>query len=119
MVDDYGGLQGLVHYGTPRPLHWVGLLGARRKFFDLHQANASTMALAALTRIGQLYHTEQQGKVLSIEARQQLRVEQSQPCLENVSLNVKRVYIWAHVNQEKAKKQRLLKPPFLSVPAAE
>jgi transposase len=66
---------------------------ARRKFFDLHQANASTMALAALTRIGQLYHTEQQGKVLSIEARQQLRVEQSQPCLENVSLNVKRVYI--------------------------
>src|SRR5450631_93948 len=35
----------------------------------------------ALTRIGQLYHIEQQGKALSIDARQQLRVEQSQPAL--------------------------------------
>jgi len=34
-----------------------------------------------LTRIGQLYHIELQGKALSIEARLQLRVEQSQPTL--------------------------------------
>ena len=39
------------------------------------------MALEALTRIGQLYHIEQQSKALSIDARQQLRVEQSQPTL--------------------------------------
>jgi hypothetical protein len=39
------------------------------------------MALEALTRIGQLYHIEQRGKALSIGARQQLRVEQSQPVL--------------------------------------
>jgi hypothetical protein len=40
------------------------------------------MALEALTRIGQLYTIEQQGEALSIEARQQLRVEQSQPVLK-------------------------------------
>ena len=39
------------------------------------------MALEALTRISKLYHIEQQGKALSIEARQQLRIEQSQPAL--------------------------------------
>ena len=37
------------------------------------------MALEALTRIGQLYHSEQNGKALSIDARQQLRMEQIQP----------------------------------------
>lgn len=37
------------------------------------------MALEALTRIGQLYAIEQQGKARCIEARQQLRAEQSQP----------------------------------------
>ena len=57
------------------------MLDACRKFFDLHQANAGRMALEALTRIGQLYHIEQQGKALSIEARLQLLVEQSQPTL--------------------------------------
>ena len=40
------------------------------------------MALEALTRIGQLYRIEQQGKALSIDARQQLRLEQSQPALK-------------------------------------
>jgi hypothetical protein len=39
------------------------------------------MALEALTRIGQLYHIEQQGIALSIEARLQLRIEQSHPVL--------------------------------------
>jgi len=37
--------------------------------------------LEALMRIGQLYHIEQQGKALSIDPRQQLRVEKSQPSL--------------------------------------
>jgi hypothetical protein len=40
------------------------------------------MALEVLTRIGQLYQIEQQGKALNIDARQQLRVEQSQPVLK-------------------------------------
>jgi len=40
---------------------------ARRKFFDLHQANVSTMAWEALQRISLLYAIEAEGKSLSIE----------------------------------------------------
>jgi hypothetical protein len=82
MVDDYGGYKAL--FATARQESCIELgcwAHARRKFFELHQANASSMALEALTRIGQLYPIEQQGKALSIDARQQLRVEQSQPAL--------------------------------------
>ena len=84
MVDDYGGYKAL--FSTARqeasPCIELGCwTHARRKFFDLHQANASPMALEALTRIGQLYLIEQQGKALSIDARQQLRAERSQPAL--------------------------------------
>jgi hypothetical protein len=84
MVDDYGGYKALfiaVRQAAPPCIELGCWAHARRKFFDLHQANQSPMALEALTRIGQLYHIEQQGKALSIEARLQLRVEQSQPAL--------------------------------------
>ena len=82
MVDAYGGYKALFAMAHQEPCIELGCWAhARRKFFDLHQANASSMALEALTRIGRLYHIEQQGKALSIEARQQLRVEQSQPAL--------------------------------------
>jgi transposase len=82
MVDDYGGYKALFTEARQEPCIELGCWAhARRKFFDLHQANASSMALEALTRIGQLYHIEQQGKALSIDARQQLRLEQSQPAL--------------------------------------
>lgn len=85
LVDDYGGYKAL--FSTARqeasPCIELGCWAhARRKFFDLHQANASSMALEALTRIGQLYAIEQQGKALDIEARQQLRAEQSRPVLD-------------------------------------
>jgi transposase len=82
MVDDYGGYKALFTAARQDPCIELGCWAhARRKFFDLHQANASPMALEALTRIGQLYHIEQQGKALSSEARLKLRVEQSQPAL--------------------------------------
>ena len=57
---------------------------ARRKFFDLHQANASTVAFEALQRIGELYVIEAEGKELSAEARQQLRAEKSLPILQSL-----------------------------------
>ncbi|MFZ2168114.1 MAG: IS66 family transposase [Methylococcaceae bacterium] len=82
MVDDYGGYKALFIATRQKPCIELGCWAhARRKFFDLHQANESPMALEALTRIGKLYHIEQQGITLSIEARQQLRAEQSQPVL--------------------------------------
>jgi transposase len=84
MVDDYGGYKALfiaARQAAPPCIELGCWAHARRKFFDLHQANASSMALEALTRIGQLYDIEQQGMELSIEARLQLRVAQSQPAL--------------------------------------
>jgi transposase len=82
MVDDYGGYKALFIATRQEPCIELGCWAhVRRKFFDLHQANASSMALEALTRIGQLYHIEQQGKALSIEVRLQLRAEKSQPAL--------------------------------------
>jgi hypothetical protein len=84
VVDDYGGYKALFSSARQQASPCIELscwAHARRKFFDLHQANASPMALEALTRIGQLYPIEQQGIALSIEARQQLRAEQSQPAL--------------------------------------
>jgi len=82
LVDDYGGYKALYTTARQSPCVELGCWAhARRKFFDLHQANESPMALEALTRIGHLYHIEQQGKTLSSDARQQLRVEQSQPAL--------------------------------------
>ena len=85
MVDDYGGYKALFIAIRQEPCLELGCWAhARRKFFDLHQANASPMALEALTRIGQLYFIEQQGKALSFDARLQLRAEQSQPALNTL-----------------------------------
>jgi transposase len=82
MVDDYGGYKALFTAARQDPCIELGCWAhARRKFYDLYQANESSMALAALTRIGHLYSIEQQGQALSSVARQQLRVEQSQPAL--------------------------------------
>jgi transposase len=57
MVDDYGGYKALFTEARQGPCIELGCWAhVRRKFFDLHQANESPMALEALTRIGQLYH---------------------------------------------------------------
>jgi len=82
LVDDYGGYKALFSADRKTALPCIELgcwAHARRKFFDLAQANQSPMALEALQRIGKLYDIEQAGKTLSHEARQQLRAEQAQP----------------------------------------
>ena len=58
---------------------------SRRKFFDLHNANASAVALEALTRIAKLYEIEQQGKALSISERKHLRALKSKPALTDLA----------------------------------
>lgn len=81
LVDDYGGYKPLFSR-TASPCIELGCWAhARRKFFDLHKANASPMAFEALQRISTLYAIEAEGKHLSAEARQQLRVEKSLPLL--------------------------------------
>jgi transposase len=83
MVDGYVGYKALFSTnGQPVACVELACLAhARRKFFDLHQANNSPMALEALRRIGKLYAIEEQARGLGIEARLQLRTEKSQPAL--------------------------------------
>ena len=89
MVDDFSG------YG-PRPLpsgrkalfsQGVTELGclahARRKFFDLHAASGSPIALEALNRIAALYAIEAQGKDMDVAARTQLRQDEALPLLQS------------------------------------
>ena len=55
LVDDYGGYKALFSAARQEASPCIELgcwAHARRKFFDLHQANESPMALEALTRIG-------------------------------------------------------------------
>ena len=82
LVDDYGGYKPL--FSRPAlPCIELGCWAhARRKFFDLHKANASPMAYEALQHIGVLYTIEAEGKHMSSEARQQLRAEKSLPALD-------------------------------------
>ena len=83
VVDDYAGYKSLFPLaGNCTELGcWAH---ARRKFFDLHQANASTVAFEALQRIGKLYAVEDEGKHLTIETRQILRAEKSLPILQSL-----------------------------------
>lgn len=84
MVDDYVGYKALFSKdGKPHLcIELACLAHARRKFFDLHQANQSSMALQALQHIAALYAIEAEGEALSIDARQQLRAEKSLPQLQ-------------------------------------
>ena len=81
MVDDFSGYKALFADGVTE----LGCLAhARRKFFELNAAQANPIALEALNRIAALYAIERQGQDMTIEARTQLRQEQTQPLLESM-----------------------------------
>lgn len=79
MVDDYGGYKAL--FGE-EVIELGCLAHARRKFFELHQANGSPLAEEALRRIGELYAIEAQGKALGVAERRDLRLREAKPRLE-------------------------------------
>jgi len=83
MVDDYAGYQVLFR---GQVVELACMAHARRKFFDLHQANGSPLAAEAMRRIGELYaiEAEMQGKSGAERARR--RKEASQPRLEALKL---------------------------------
>lgn len=78
MVDDYGGYKALFKTGVIELGCWAH---ARRKFFELHQANGSPIAAEALRRIGELYALEAQAKDLNPDQRLALRQKAAQPKL--------------------------------------
>lgn len=83
MVDDYAGYKVLFRGSV---IELGCMTHARRKFFDLHQGNASPVAAEALRRIGELYAIEAQAKEFTVEERARLREAQSQPRLESMHL---------------------------------
>ena len=83
MVDDFGGYKQLFAEG--RGITELGCWAhARRKFFDLHAANKSPIAAEALTRIGELYAVEREGRELDEKARAVLRQDRSRPLLADL-----------------------------------
>lgn len=56
----------------------------RRKFFDIHKANASSVAAEALRRIGELYQVEDAVRGCSPDERRRSRQEHSLPRLADL-----------------------------------
>jgi transposase len=81
MVDDYSGYKALFKQGITE---LACLAHIRRKFFDLHAANANPVAALALERIRALYDIEREAKDFSIEERQRLRKEKARPLCQQI-----------------------------------
>ena len=81
MVDDYVGYKALFAHSTSPVIELGCVAHARRKFFELHAANASTSALSALNQIAALYAIEARGRGLSTADRKRLRQEEAVPLL--------------------------------------
>ncbi len=78
MVDDFGGYKASFAQGVTE----LGCFAhARRKFFDLNEAQANPIAQEALVRIAALYEIEARGRSLSIDERAELRQRKAQPLL--------------------------------------
>ena len=76
VCDDYSGYKA----GFGNGITEIGCMAhARRKFFDLHQANQSTLAEQALEYISQLYRVEREVKDLPPDKRHAIRHEQARP----------------------------------------
>jgi transposase len=76
VCDDYSGYKALFALGVSE----VGCMAhARRKFFELHQANQSSIAATALALIGQLYGVEREIKTLPLDEQLEHRRRQSKP----------------------------------------
>jgi transposase len=78
MVDDFGGYKAIFGQGVTE----LGCFAhARRKFFDLNEAQANPIAQEALLRIAALYEIEARGRPMSIAERAELRQREAQPLL--------------------------------------
>jgi transposase len=79
MVDDYAGYKALFKNDVTELGCWAH---ARRKFFDLHKANKSEIALEALKRIAALYAIEQQAREMTAEDRRAHRQHHAKPLVD-------------------------------------
>jgi transposase len=79
MVDDYAGYKALFTQGITE---LACLAHIRRKFFELHERQASTLTEPPLRAIAQLYRIEVQAKGLDPPERHALRQAQARPILD-------------------------------------
>jgi transposase len=76
VCDDYAGYKQLLSQGVTE----AGCMAhARRKFFELHAANKSSLAAEALDYFGQLYGVEREAAALDAATRGKLREERARP----------------------------------------
>lgn len=80
MVDDFAGYKMLFADGTV--IEQGCMVHARRKFFDLNEAQDNPIAQEALQRIAALYAIEAQCCDMTVVERTQLRQEKAQPLLQ-------------------------------------
>jgi hypothetical protein len=81
MVDDFGGYKALFGQGVTE----LGCFAhARRKYFELNEAQANPIAQEALVRIAALYAIEARGRDMSIAERAELRQREAQPLLTSM-----------------------------------
>jgi transposase len=86
--DGYAGFEPL--FLAPSPEASARVIGiscwghARRKWFDIYEAQASPIALEALTRIGKLYDIEERIRYQSAEQRRQVRQDEAVPLLKEL-----------------------------------
>jgi hypothetical protein len=83
-ADGYAGFEKL--YNDANPNHpikeaacWAHV---RRKFYDIHEATQSPLAMTAMQRIGELYGIEEQIRGQSPDARRDIRQARSAPLLD-------------------------------------
>jgi len=83
-ADGYAGFQGLYDRKTDPLTEAACWAHARRKFFDLHAATASPVALEALKRIGALYEIEEEIRGQRPELRKAQRQARAAPLLKDL-----------------------------------
>lgn len=81
MVDDFGGYKALFAGGVTE---LACMAHARRKFFELHQAQPNAIAQEALTHIAALYEVESRAKDMSVAQRTVLRNREAAPLLDSL-----------------------------------
>jgi len=97
-ADGYAGFQGLYDREHEPLIEAACMAHARRKFFDLHAATASPVALEALERIGVLYQIEAEIRGQSPDQRKAARQARSAPLLKDL-------YEWLHATARKVSKK--------------
>jgi len=77
VVDDYAGYK---HLFQSTPMRELGCWAhARRKFFELHEANRSPLAAEVIPRIAAIYAVEREARAMTVDARQAHREQHARP----------------------------------------